>query len=77
MDAELFDGDRLLAKGACVMSSGAPLVTGSIEIGKAPSMLSSRTLSLRLEGGQEMDITPRRIEHSARGPAVLIFEVTP
>ena len=77
MDAQLFEGDRLLAKGACVLSTGTPVVTGSIEVGQAPSMLSSRTLSLKLEGGQEMDITPRRIEHSARGPAVLVFEVTP
>ena len=76
MDAELYDGDRLLAKGACVLSSGSPVVTGSIEIGQVASMLSSRTLSVRLAGGQEMDITPRRIEHSARGPAVLVFDVT-
>ena len=77
MNAELYDGDRLLAKGPCTLSSGAAIVTGSIEIGHAASMLSSRSLSLRLESGEEVEITPRRIEHTASGPAILVFEVTP
>lgn len=77
MNAELYDGDRLLASGPCTLSSGAKIVTGSMAVDPRVNLLTSHSLSVRLESGEALAITPQRLEHAAGGPAILVFEVTP
>lgn len=77
MDAALYDFDRLLATGPYSLSSGTKIVTGSIAVGRAVALLNYRFLTLRLESGQELEIVPRRIEHSVGGPTILVFDVVP
>lgn len=77
MEGSLYDGNTLLASGLYTLSSDSPHVTGSIVVGKAPSLLNRSFLTLRLAGGEELAIVPRRVEHQAGGLATLLFEVAP
>jgi hypothetical protein len=77
MDGTLYDGDKLLAKGSYSLSSGSKIVTGSMAVGDAVALLNFHFLTLRPKIGKDMEIVPRRIEHSAGEPPTLIFDVVP
>ena len=75
MDGTIFDGEQKLAHGSFTLSTGNPVVSGSIVIGNVGDLLLFRHLTLRPATGPELEIVPRRIERSANGPATLIFDV--
>jgi hypothetical protein len=75
MDGALYDVESPLARGPYTLSPGSKIVSGSIAVGNTVGLLNYKFLRLRLANGTELEIVPRRIEHSADGPPVLVFDV--
>ena len=77
MDAVLYFTNRVLAQGQYSLSSETEIVTGSIAVTQVFGLLNYHALTLKLESGAELAITPRCIEYAPGGPALLRFVVTP
>ncbi len=77
MAGALYAVESLLAAGPYTLSPGSKIITGSIAVGNTVGSLNYQFLRLRLANGTELEIVPRRIEHSADRPPILIFDVVP
>jgi hypothetical protein len=77
MDGSLYDGGNLLTTGPYSLSSDTPVVTGSIAVGNVAGLLNRGYLTLQLASGEQLNIIPRRVEHSAGKRAILMFDVEP